>query len=108
MEFRRPETLEATEIEVDWTIECGANEICERIVLMFDEAVTESENVTVKIQPAGVEANEYLVAAVNVSGTSTVVIENITGLLFGDNIRVQFANTDLVEVTGTCTMYLGG
>ena len=108
MEFRRPEILEATTDTVDWSIECYANEVCERIALIFNEAVTASENVTVKIQPSGVEADEYLLASANVSGTSTLVIENISGILNKDKLRVQFANTDGVSVTGTCTMYLGG
>ena len=98
----RTKTLSETSDAVEWTFSEADDCICERVVLKFDAAPTTSENITITVDSADGVSYDHVVSTHDPSSESetTVVVTLGTHLADGDQITVEYTNTDGNEITG--------
>ncbi len=91
---------------IAWVISAGDHFDVKRICLTFDAAPTTSENITVTINSNQGAAFDTVVATVDPTGATSVVITDINGILKTDTVDIAYANTDTNSITGFAVVEL--
>ncbi len=103
--YRQP-ALEATTGAISWTIWQADDFDVKRITLKFASAPSAIENINITIVSKLGTAFNTRIRSYDPNGLTDISMECIDGIMDGDKILLEYANTDSISVTGTATLEL--
>ena len=102
----RNSLLSPTTGAIDWEIETYDESTIRRLILNWDTAPTVDEYVTITLVSSEGASYNSVLFVVSPKHANTVKIDEIGSFLYGDVIKIEYANTEGNTITGIATYSL--
>jgi len=102
----RESKLEATTGAISWTINEGDNFYLKSITLNFATAPTSRDVLSITQKSTHGTTFDSIIKYIVPKGDFNLLVEDVTEIINGDSILVEYTNTDAVSITGLAIVTL--